>query len=687
MALTLIARPLPEVVIAVPRSKYHLVVKELVECGCLHPVSVEGRVASTAKRLRGEVELVLSRINDVVRRIGGEGEATATLRVGERLEESVRSILAGVSSVVEAVEKVVARLSELQSPTSETAKLIEALRLYSFLDVDLRKLASGKRIRAKLFHVDVEKYQLIVESVRGEPVLLLGLEGVEKNTVLAAIIYPPKLEQRVRELLRSVKAQVLELPEGFTPIPSKLLREIEEEAKRLPEEARKHLPVLLEAVKKLEAVIEILKVLEATTITKYMAFIKGFIEAEKAGELLERLERVVGKGFAVYSRRELSHGEATRVPTAFKYPKPLQPIAELIETYGHPGPLELVPLALTAVTLPIIFGLMFPDLGHGLVLFLAGLFLYYRTSMKSLGMLAAYLGASAMFFGFLAGEFFGADPRLAGWLTGFWETVFHMPPPYESPVHPLVPLVMGGHAELEHVGVLVMRTIFLALTLGSVLLMLAAWLGVVSGMLRRDRLETVESLGRALAFTGVAVIFVGAMVVGGGLYGYSSLGAILAKASFLPIEGLSVSGAEAAIALIADALVITGLLVMFIAPVVMEREEPIGMRIISGFIELFDLLLLVIGNTASFVRIMGLMLAHSGLMFGFLILAVSTGNIVGWAIVYALGNLLVLGLEALIASAHTLRLHFYEMYSKFYKGEGLLFTPAKLPAGVRLEAV
>jgi len=152
-------------------------------------------------------------------------------------------------------------------------------------------------------------------------------------------------------------------------------------------------------------------------------------------------------------------------------------------------------------------------------------------------MLATYLGVSAIVFGFLSGEFFGSDPRLAGWLAGFWETTFHMPPPYETPVHPLISLIVGGEVEAELVTALVMRTIFLALSIGAVLLMAASWLGVASGYLRREKLEVVESLGRAMAFTGVAVIFVGAMVLGGGLYGYNSLGAILAKASMLPIKG------------------------------------------------------------------------------------------------------------------------------------------------------
>jgi len=48
-------------------------------------------------------------------------------------------------------------------------------------------------------------------------------------------------------------------------------------------------------------------------------------------------------------------------------------------------------------------------------------------------------------------------------------------------------------------------------------------------------------------------------------------------------------------------------------------------------------------------------------------------------ILYALGNLLVLGLESIVAFAHTLRLHLYEMFSKFYQGVGRPYEPLPQP--------
>jgi V/A-type H+-transporting ATPase subunit I len=41
------------------------------------------------------------------------------------------------------------------------------------------------------------------------------------------------------------------------------------------------------------------------------------------------------------------------------------------------------------------------------------------------------------------------------------------------------------------------------------------------------------------------------------------------------------------------------------------------------------------------------------------------------------GNIFVLGLEGLLVFIHTLRLHFYEWFSKFYMGTGTEFKPIK----------
>lgn len=81
-----------------------------------------------------------------------------------------------------------------------------------------------------------------------------------------------------------------------------------------------------------------------------------------------------------------------------------------VHLVGSPGADEVDPTALVAVLVPVLFGFMFPDLGHGLVLAVASLAGWKRFPR------ARFLlpcGLSSAAFGILFGEFFG----------------IHLPPP------------------------------------------------------------------------------------------------------------------------------------------------------------------------------------------------------------------------------------------------------------------
>ena len=75
----------------------------------------------------------------------------------------------------------------------------------------------------------------------------------------------------------------------------------------------------------------------------------------------------------------------------------------------------------------------------------------------------------------------------------------------------------------------------------------------------------------------------------------------------------------------------------------------------------------------SFLRVGGFILSHAGMMLVVSILAESAGG--GAIVVQILGNLFVIGVEGFLVGIQVLRLEFYEIFSRFYKGDGKPFSP------------
>ena len=108
-------------------------------------------------------------------------------------------------------------------------------------------------------------------------------------------------------------------------------------------------------------------------------------------------------------------------------------------------------------------------------------------------------------------------------------------------------------------------------------------------------------------------------------------------------------------------------------PAEQKEKKSVGNFIIEGIIELFESCLSYVTNTMSFLRIGGFILSHAGLMLVVSILAEKAGD--SAIIVQILGNLFVVGMEGFLVGIQVLRLEFYEVFSRFYKGDGKPFSP------------
>jgi len=105
-----------------------------------------------------------------------------------------------------------------------------------------------------------------------------------------------------------------------------------------------------------------------------------------------------------------------------------------------------------------------------------------------------------------------------------------------------------------------------------------------------------------------------------------------------------------------------------------------GIYLMRAIFELFETFISLFSNTLSYVRMGAFAVAHGALSLVVFIIAeaVSPGQGLGYWIILALGNVFVIGFEGMIVGIQTLRLEYYEFFSKFFSGGGIRYRPLTL---------
>ncbi len=309
-------------------------------------------------------------------------------------------------------------------------------------------------------------------------------------------------------------------------------------------------------------------------------------------------------------------------------PSARRAFAPLVGLYGVVPYRDIDPSVAAGLAYVTMFGMMFGDAGHGLLLIVAALMLRSGVverlaRVRRLWVFVAGAGLAATVFGLLYGEFFGPT----GVLPVLWTS------PLDQPVR-----LMGA-----------------ALAIGAVMLAVAYGFGVVNRWREGGlRVALYSSSGIAGAAT-----FLGLGAGAAGVWTHR-----------LPIllAGAAVAG--------------TGLA---LSTVGMFTESGGGATgVASSGVGLMDLVVHVGANLISFARLAAFGMTHAAL--GWVVWRATTaaagwgaGGIVAAVAVFAVGNALAFALEALVAGVQALRLEFYELFSRIFVDTGRSFTPWHIP--------
>lgn len=384
------------------------------------------------------------------------------------------------------------------------------------------------------------------------------------------------------------------------------------------------------------------------------AVFSGWVPADKEKEISGGIRAVTGgRCYLEWHDPENAEGQnPEKAPVKFTNPRFLRPFEMLVKNYSVPAYGTLDPTPAVAAAFLIMFGLMFGDAGHGLVLMIAGIagsLMFRKKSARNLSRLVTYCGASAIAAGILFGSYFGA-------------ALF---PPLWFDYHGAV---MGGHTSdgvIKDIYGILMITVYFGITV------------IAAGILINiyNRIRKGDWFGLLMDKAGI---------LGGWMYGAGVYTAFyFAGHEFKSLPDLDllflILGLPALLFLLKPA-----------AEFMLERQHGAAKRftpvtllnfLMEWIVEMLEIFSGYLANTLSFLRVAGLGIAHVSLMAAFFEIAgVQDGGDVsiGGIIILVLGNILVITLEGLSAGIQSLRLNYYEFFTKYFSGNGIAYTPISL---------
>jgi V/A-type H+-transporting ATPase subunit I len=319
--------------------------------------------------------------------------------------------------------------------------------------------------------------------------------------------------------------------------------------------------------------------------------------------------------------------------------KILQPTWTLTKLRGWPSVTEVNPSYISVLIFSFQFGLMYGDIGQGLIFLIIGLYLsrkFTRGLSYRLGGLMIPMGISAIIFGFAYDSVFLIEHGISHWLH---DAHIHLPFQY--------PLMPNPVTQTTKLMLIVFQIAMLEIVLG---LFLGAWNQIKAG----NPVGAIGEHGLGMILYVVGLYQTAMHFISIGMDFMAALG----SPWFL--------------------VCIAGMLCSFLEPVIhsVQHGHGIGMEAIGeGVGGLLMTFVEGLANMFSFLRIAAFALAHTSLAIAAEALTHSLG-IAGIGLVVM--NIIALSFEMISSSVQSLRLLYYEFMGKFYQGNGVPFKSFRL---------
>lgn len=534
-------------------------------------------------------------------------------------------------------DQIEQRVKEINLKIREYTDDLKQVKNIEDLDIPLEDLFASRYIASRFGRLPLDSVRKL-QFYNNRPFIWNSFSK-DNNYSWGVYLTTNEYEREVDNVFTSLYFERMYIPDFVHGTPEKAKENLTFEIKQLEKELQEHKKAkekLKERIKDryslFTSVLEhVSRIFEARKYVLGLGgrfSITGFVPEDKVENLknlFSDIETVVIEVRPAFDDMRLSP------PTKLRNGWFSKPFGIFVEMYGVPNYKDIDPTTFVAVTYSILFGIMFGDVGQGLVLALLG-YLLYKFKGMNLGAVGMRIGLSSTLFGFLYGSVFGNETILDPLYYGLGLN--------GKPIH-----TMDSD--------FTMTLLIASIALGSVLIIASILLNMFVNYKRKNFVEMM------LSHNGIAGLIMYGFIV-------ASAGLILGNIAD-PLNNLTIG-----------LFIVIPLLAMFLKEPI-ERKvhhkpmfpDGFGGFFTEAFFELFEIILSYITNTMSYMRVAGFVLTHAGMMLVVFNLMEMAGN--GGPIVFVLGNIFVMALETLIVGIQVLRLEFYEMFSRYYTGDGIAF--------------
>ena len=591
----------------------------------------------------------------------------------DEIEDMVEQLSKETPSIIDKPVELLENLATTRRSIEEYESLKDTLEIIKKMKMDLSGFSLMRYFFTNLFVINSADFDEISRSLGDITIYKYDLESKEKSAIL--VISNTKDSETVLKVLRSFNSTTFKIPEGFPQIPSEAYELAESKIKELTSKQasiKKELSGITKKIRRDILVLhekafvakDVLETLRKPGGTKHFAVIQGFIPTKMESKFTDSTKQWMSVVEDV-TDPELQE----QIPTLFDNKRFVRTFEVITKSQGIPKKGEPDPTPMIALMWPIFYGLMFADMGHGLLLMALGLLfkLKGQGELSKWGMLIAISGASAAIAGVGSGEMFGFHLDHMGPFQGLLE---------EGGMLYSVSWIVGILSVAELTFDQVINILKVSLFIGIVHLVWAMTLRVIRLLKEGHKMMAfTEAIPNITLYGGIVVIMMCAI---GSQYDVMNMYSKVHTESVPWVTMFLGEWAEVWIVTrIAVIIVIASMVIMMVGGVMHAKKHPEdGADPASVIMEiLLGKTVESLAHTISYARLGIMLLVHAALLITVNNAFESLGGIESGAAIAMIvgGNLGIMMIEGLIVYIQSLRLHLYEFFTKWYAGGATAF--------------